>query len=457
MGDSLHRDHAVVIGGGIAGLLAAEVLSRHFSEVTLLERDPGFDYVAPRKGVPQGHHAHVLLAAGMQALDRLLPALRSNAVAHGAIEYDIGHVGTVHLGQTRLHPVQMDTHSLLLSRPLLERCIRDQVRTHGRVKFRSGVVVRGLIGDSVRTRGVRVATAGEAEADDLHADLVVDCSGKGSKLPAWLLELGLPPAPEELVRANVRYSTCMIRRRPEHLGGQLGWAVAPAPPLLRFGGAQAIEGDRYMITIISYLGTPGAASFEAVRACARELPYPGLAELLHDAEPLSDVVQMTHPVSRRRRYERLARFPQGLLAMGDAACNFNPAYGQGMTVAALEAEALGQCLAQGDRALFTRFYRRCARIIDPSWELATGGDLQWPGVEGRRPFGASLLSPYFARMIQAAEHTPLITKRLIEVLHLLAPPQALLSLPVIASMMKPATRPRSAAPEASAFSRTVRR
>jgi 2-polyprenyl-6-methoxyphenol hydroxylase-like FAD-dependent oxidoreductase len=403
--------------------------------VTLIERDRLLDDDLPRKGVPQSQHLHLLLAAGIRALDRLFPLLCSTAVSRGAIQKDVGQFGTVYLRGVQLPKLHLNCQSIMQSRPLLERCVRDQVRAHGRVEFRTEHSARGLLGDSKRIRGVRIAANDGDTVEELPADLVVDCTGKGSKLPTWLVDLGLRAAPEEVVRCDVRYSTCTIRRRPDQLDGQDVWAVTPTPPLRRFGAASAIEGDRYIITFTSYLGERGPSSFESMQAAARALPHPGLGELLSDADPLSDVVHMADPISRRRRYERLSRFPEGLLTLGDALCNFNPVYGQGMSVAALEAEALGRCLEQGTSRLGPRFFQAAARILDAPWLLATGGDFQWSEVEGRRPLGIHALNGFVARVIDGAGRDPRVASRMLEVLHLLEPPHRLLSWPVLRGLI----------------------
>lgn len=447
----LQKQHAVVIGGSMAGLLAARVLAQHFERVTVLERDelvsgaPEQRLVPARKGVPQGRHLHVLLSAGLSALSRLLPDFLEQAALRGARTADIGQLGTLYLSGVLIPQLMTGSKTMSLSRPALEQLVRALVCRHHNIELRAGEQVKGLLGDKAAITGVRLAES------ELSADLVVDATGRGSRMPGWLEQLGLLSAREELVRSRVTYTSCTIRRRPEHLGGDLGWVITPMPPHTRVGAAQALEGDRFVITLTSYLGEPGPTDFAGMIEYARSLPYPGLYELLRNAEPLSEVVQMQDPMSRRRRYEGLARFPEGLLVFGDALCNFNPAYGQGMSVAALEAEALQRCLQAGTRKLGRRFFAAAAKIVDAPWMLATGSDFQWPKVEGKRPFGTPLLNAYVARVIRTAGRDAVVADRLLRVMHLLVPPQQLFAPTILRRVLVP----RAERPPSQSYSKTT--
>ena len=437
--------HAVVIGASMAGLCAAAALARHFQRVTVIERGALDEGSAYRKGVPQGRHLHVLLAAGLGALERTFPAFREQAITRGASELDIGDFGTVYLRGVLMPKVSIGHNSLLMSRPALEECVRDQLRKDQTVHFRTGTTVQALLGDAHAITGVRVASTDGSLVEALSADLVVDASGRGSKLPTWLQGLGLAAAPEDVVRSRVTYASCTIARKPQHLGGAPAWVMTPAPPQVRFGAALALEADRFMITITTYVGEPGPQNYREMVAYAHSLPYPGLHELLQGAEPLSETTLMQDPLSRRRRYELLRRFPAGLLALGDALCSFNPAYGQGMSVAALEGEALGLCLQRGRDGIARRFFAAAAKIVDAPWLLATGADFQWPQVEGRRPFGTALINRYVARVIETAGSDPMVAKQLFRVMHLLQAPNSLFAPAILRRVLLPSaqTAPRA--------------
>jgi hypothetical protein len=413
------------MGGSVAGLLAAQVLSLHFDRVTVVERDDVASAEGARKGVPQGRHLHVLLAAGFDSLQRTLPDFRERALARGAIEVDVGNFGVLYLSGVLIAALESGKTSLMISRPAIESCIRERVLTRPNINVRSGCAVHSLLGDARAITGVSIGSATHAQHEELTADLVVDATGRGTRLPGWLETLGLGRPREEVVRSNVSYATCMIGRKPDHLAGANAWVMTPLPPLTRWGAAQAVEGDRYIVTFTTYLGDRGPESYAEMIEYARALPFPGLYELLRVAEPQTEVSKMFDPESKRRHYERMARFPSGLLVVGDALCSFNPAYGQGMTVAALEAEALDQALRAGTTGLSRRFFAAASKIVDAPWMLATGADFQWPAVEGRRGIATGLINTYIARVIKTAGRDAVVAERLLRVMHLLDAPQTL--------------------------------
>ena len=193
------------------------------------------------------------------------------------------------------------------------------------------------------------------------------------------------------------------------------------------GAVVAAEGDRWLVTLVGAHGEHPPADESAWRSFAASLPVPDLEHLVTSATPLSGVVAYRFPMSQRRRYERLRRFPEGYVVVGDALCSFNPIYGQGMSVAALEARALDACLREGPAALPRRFFARVRPVVDVPWTIATGEDLRFPQVEGPRPPGFALGCAYLDRVQAAAAEDPVVCARFFEVLNLVAPPGALLS------------------------------
>jgi 2-polyprenyl-6-methoxyphenol hydroxylase-like FAD-dependent oxidoreductase len=147
------------------------------------------------------------------------------------------------------------------------------------------------------------------------------------------------------------------------------------------------------------------------------------------AQPLNDFATHKLPSNLRRHYEKLARRPEGFLVVGDALSSFNPIYGQGMTVAALEAEALDACLSERPwddfRGLPERFFRVAAKVIDVPWMFATGEDFRYPEVTGPKPPGTDLLNWYVARVHRAALHDPVVLRAFLEAMAMLRPPSIL--------------------------------
>jgi 2-polyprenyl-6-methoxyphenol hydroxylase-like FAD-dependent oxidoreductase len=281
--------------------------------------------------------------------------------------------------------------------------------------------------DLGRVTGVRLLRRGAGSAEEsLSASLVVDASGRGSRSPAWLEALGYARPAEEQVRVGVGYVSREYRRRPEHAGGALAVNITPVPPNRRMGVMLALEDDRWMLTLVGYLGDHPPTDPQALEDFARTLPAPDIYDIIRTAEPLSAPIAAKYPASMRRRYDQLQRFPAGYLVLGDALSAFNPTYGQGMSVAAMEAAALREALASGEQDLARRFFRTAAAIIDIPWRLAVGGDLRFAEVEGQRSNMQKLINGYLDRFHQAAQYDPVLVSAFGQVVSLLAPPASLL-------------------------------
>jgi 2-polyprenyl-6-methoxyphenol hydroxylase-like FAD-dependent oxidoreductase len=411
----------------MSGLMAARVLHEHFEHVTLLDRDDLPQDAQARRGVPQGNHAHGLLSSGCAALERLFPGLGADLRARGAVDVKMGsELGFFTEGQ-RIAQADTDMTSLLLSRPLLESYLRERVRSLPNVSILHGREVVELLGSSAAIRGVLVKARNSVDAFELPADLVVDASGRSSRLGEWLERRGLVRAPEERVRIDIGYTSCTYRREPHHAGGLKGLAVAVAPPNRRSAVALAQEGDRWIVTLVGHLGEHAPATHWDMLEFSKHLPTRAVYVLLREAEPLTVPVYMRFPFSQRRHYEQLRTFPEGLLAIGDTLCSFNPSFGQGMSVAALEALQLQSCLQDQAKPLWKRMFRASARIIDTPWTIAVGADLGFPEVEGKRTALGRVLGQYVKQLRRGAIQDPKLALAFLRVAQLLDEPPALLT------------------------------
>ncbi|WP_051457688.1 NAD(P)/FAD-dependent oxidoreductase [Microbispora sp. ATCC PTA-5024] len=433
--------HAVVVGAGMGGLLAARVLTETYDRVTVIDRDALPGGSAPRRGVPQGHHAHGLLSRGREILEDLFPGLTADLIEAGAVPCDLQNDVRWYNDGRRLHPAPSGLRGLTVSRPLLEGRVRSRVAAlpgvviHERCEAVEPVAVVDD-GRAGAVTGVRLLRAGHGP-EEVAADLVVNATGRGNRGTEWLRRLGYEPAPEERVDSRLVYVSREYRRRPGDAGFTaviVGHGVA----VPRGGVALGAEGDRWLVTLFGMGDDVPPADPDGYHRFAERLAVPDVHRLLERAEPLGAPRLMRIPVSVRRRYERLARFPEGYLVFGDALCQFNPSYGQGMTVAACEAVALRECLADGVRGdLARRFFTRAARIIDVPWDISVCGDLRFPSVEGPRPARVRLLNRYLGRLHAAAESDPLVGHAFLSVANLEAPPQHLLSPGVLARVLRP--------------------
>jgi len=432
-------DRAVVVGASMAGLLAAHVLAKSYGQVTLIDRDQLPKTSMHRRGVPHGRHLHALAARGHQALEEMFPGLTAELVADGALAGSLLADARMYLSGHRLR--QTDTGLVLLcaSRPLLEAHVRARIRAHPNVSVldRCDVVGLATTSSNRRVTGVRVLRRADSSAEEiLTANLVVDASGRGSRAPVWLESLGYPQPEVEQVRIGLAYATRIYRIPTGTLHGDLAVLDAATPQLPRTGALLALEGDRWMVTLAGILGDHPPTDPDGFLEFARSLRFPDIYEAIRDAEPLDDPVGFRFPASARHRYERLHRFPAGFLVMGDAVCSFNPIYGQGMSVAALEALMMRRHLMQDVEPGPSRWFRDLARVVDVAWNISAGGDLSFPGVEGRRTFQIQLLSAYLAKLHAAAAHDDRLATAFIRVSGLVAPPQSLLHPSVVLRVLR---------------------
>jgi 2-polyprenyl-6-methoxyphenol hydroxylase-like FAD-dependent oxidoreductase len=428
------RGHAIVLGGSMAGLGAARALANHFDRVTLVERDELTTGSDLRKGVPQAQHAHGLLPSGYQILSDYFPGLMDELVAHGAIRGDItGDFLWYQYGGWKLR-ADSGLEAIVVSRPFLERKVRDRVLALPKVTLLQGHIGESPVFDS-RTRrvtGLSVKGLSTGTTATLEADLVVDALGRGSPSPKWLASWGYSQVTETSVPIEVGYATGVFERRAGDLYDSIGAVIAgTAPQSTRFAAILGAEGNRWIVTLAGCLRDYPPTDFSGWKAFAGSLPTSDALDLVTDREPIGPIASYRFPANRRCHYEKLADFPGGYLIIGDAVCSFNPLYGQGMSVALSEAHALDRCLAAGDGDLARRFFREAARIVESPWAIATGEDYRYPQVEGRRPPGFGIVSRYMARAHRVATRDPVVLRRFFRVASLLAPPPAMMA-PAIA-------------------------
>jgi 2-polyprenyl-6-methoxyphenol hydroxylase-like FAD-dependent oxidoreductase len=425
---------ALVLGGSMAGLLAARVLSDVYGQVTIVDRDelgPGPD---ARGGVPQGRHAHGLLASGRAVLEELFPGIVEDLVAAGAPSGDTLSRGRFYFGGHRL--VRHDSRMVAVgaSRPMLESFVRQRVHAIPGVSVQDRTDVVDLAFDATGTRvtGAEVVPReGDRAARTIPADLVVDATGRGSRTPEWLTRRGYPPVAVDRVGIDLAYTSRVFTAGPDLLDGDNVVLLGSTPANPRGAVLQRLEGGRALLSLIGILGDYPPTDDAGFRAFAASLSAPEIYAAIRDAEPLTRAVSFRFPESVRRRYERLNRFPGGLLVMGDAVCSFNPAYAQGMSVSALQALALRDSLrraaSRGDRQPDApRFFRAAAKVVDRPWMVAAGGDLAFPGVPGPRPLPVRLVNAYVARVQAAAERDAKLAVAFLRVGAMLDAPPALM-------------------------------
>lgn len=397
-------DHAVVVGGSMAGLLAARVLADAFKTVTLVEKDPLPDEPVVRRGTPQAHHPHVMHEAGRATLDDLLPGYSDDLSATGAVEIDYTSDFKIHSEGDFVAESPGRIPWYCASRPAFEHVTRQRVTALDGVLVRDGCQFTEYLVDerSSTVDGVRIRNE-NAEREELAAGLVVDATGRPSRTPTWLADNGYSSPPVDEVTIDLAYSSIQLARPADD---QRAYLVMPSPPRKRGVLMFPVEDGRWLMTLQGVHGDHPPTDREGLADFAASLPVPVFERLIDEREVLSEeVAHYPFPSNRRRRYWDLDRFPDGLVVVGDAVASFNPIYGQGMSVAALEALHLHHALAENGREeLALRFFDRIETVVEDAWNMAVGADFRFPETTGPKPPGTDLMNRYFSRFTRKA-HT----------------------------------------------------
>ncbi|NMO50873.1 hypothetical protein HH310_06655 [Actinoplanes sp. TBRC 11911] len=397
---------AYIIGASIAGLLAAAALSDRFGRVVLLERDDLADDERGRRGVPQSRHIHGLLSRGLDAMETLLPGLTGEVEKDGAPTGDILEDYQWLADGHPLPRVPSGLRALSATRPFLERHIRTRVAALPGVEFRTARTVTGLIA-APDGRITGVAT----DAGDLTgADLVVDASGRGSRSRRWLADLGYPEVEVENLDIGLTFVSRYFTAEGQDLGAPLG-TLSGAYPEQPYGmNVARVENGMVQLTISCIAGSPPPRDHDEMVALAERLEADVALPLLRTAEPLSAITSMRFPREQRVRFDRMDRFPDGFLAVGDAVCSFNPTFGQGMTLAGLQALLLRERVDVG-------FLAESAKLADVPWAMVSSND--------RRYGPDAVPDPYTKRLRAALPGSPDLAKIYLSVANLVLPPSAL--------------------------------
>jgi flavin-dependent dehydrogenase len=429
----------VIIGASLAGLFAAAATATVGARTVIIERDVLPDRPVPRKGVPQGRQPHVLLHRGLLAAEELVPGIREDLLSHGAVPFDTGTMAW--LGEYGWLPTWIPAYETVsATRPLLEHLVRRRVRDLDGVTIREGVRVTDVKRDARHWQVVC------EDATVVQADLVIDASGRGSRLPHWLGELGVPVTEPLTIDAHLGYA-CRTYRCVGKPPIDIAVVIAATPQTGRGALAIPVEDGQWLIIAGGYGDRRPSRVVEEFDEFLATLPDPAIFDLTQHLEPVSDIAIHRQTGNRRNRYGQSREWPAGLLAVGDAYCAFNPVYGQGITVAACQAMLIRDALKQ-DRAPAghgpmetRRLQRRIGAAADLPWSVATAEDLRHPSSTGSQSRLQRIMGLWTAELARLAAHGDrgafLAFARLY---HLMVAPATLFNPAVIMSACRAAVR-----------------
>lgn len=401
--------HAIVIGGSIAGLCAARVLSDFYEHVTIFERDELPDGPANRAAVPQGRHVHLLMARGAAEFESHFPGLLDDMVAAGVpiLENrpDCIHFGAAgHVLGTQ-HTLQDEFTAYVPSRPQLEFQIRRRVDAIPNVE-----IVRRLVSEpTFDARAQRVTGVVLDDDEAVSADLVVDATGRGTRLPVWLEQWGFERPREDTVDVGIGYASQRVQVPDGLLAEKV--VVAGASDDLPLGvGMLFYEDGLWNVTTFGVGKVDPPKDFDGMCALADDILPAHVAGALRAGKPVGEMAFHKYPTSRWRRFDKLDRFPSGIVPFGDAVVSFNPTYGQGMTMTSLQAGHLRRALENPGDSLARTLSKATAKSTYPVWQMNAVGDLTLHRATGPMPWWYSPVGGLFDQFLGAAETDPVLAE-----------------------------------------------
>jgi 2-polyprenyl-6-methoxyphenol hydroxylase-like FAD-dependent oxidoreductase len=425
-------DQVVVVGAGIGGLTAARALSDHFERVVVVERDSLPPDPAYRAGTPQAKHAHLLLSGGQRALSDAFPGFESDLARAGAVPLRVDlDIRRERPGYDPFPQRDFGWLGYSMSRPLIEFVVRTRVEQLANVTLRERCRAVGVAAtpDGATITGLRCADADGRRAL-LPAELVVDATGRGTIALDFLEAAGALPE-QTTIDVDVGYATAVFAIPADAARDWKGVITYPHAPHSTAGALLLpLEGERWMVTAIGRFNEKPPGDRGGFLAFAAQLRTPTIYRAIERARWLGDVARFGFPTSVWRHFERLERFPRGLLPFGDAICTFNPVYGQGMSVAAQEACRLRELLAARAAdpdplaGLGSAFFSAARDVIETPWTMAAGLDFAYPQTGGQRPPDLASTLTFGAALLRLAAREPAVHELILEVLHLLKPHSA---------------------------------
>lgn len=434
--------HAIVIGASTTGLAASAAAARHFDHVTNIDRDALPDQPQWRKGVPQSRHGHILLKGGQNVFNHYFPGLTTDMLQKGSVEVDMANDICWHHSGGWKKRFDSGFTMQCQTKGFLEFYVRQRLAQVPNVGFVQNSKLEGYLSTDRRITGVRL----EGGAS-LEADLVIDASGRNSETPSHLKGLGFGAPEIDELKVDVGYSTTMFKPG-DSVRDWKGMLIHSKPPSRRTASLLPTEGGNWIVTLIGWNGDHPPGDIDAYLEWTKGLPVPDLHQALRQATPLEPVYRWRFPSNLRRRYDRMASAPDGLVVIGDANTSLNPIYAQGMSHGAIGASILDTCLTEQRTAVGTglvaglsrRFHTAYSHFLDECWFTSTVEDY---GADASRSTGrlsARIASWYLKKVVEMAWHDEDVAREFINVMHMQKSPTTLMR----ASLLLRAFMPTSA-------------
>lgn len=436
-------DQAVVVGGSMVGLMAAQALSNHFGKVLVVERDTVSPFPDIHKSIPQGNHYHALLAGGYQVLDSLYRDFAQELERNGAVRFRAPRdVVFLFSGEKTYNPTghvrerrDFGIESFSMSRGLLEFTVRNLTRRTSNIELMSPARVVGLLLDGTSVRELKVEYNGRQES--IRPDLVIEATGRSTRLPRNLKDNGFGEVPETDIGVDFSYSSAKLAPpadlEPEESLYIMFQAQAGQRPVGGILGA--VEDGLWHLSLAGRFGDYPPDDEEGFLAFARSLDEPFLNEFLDAGASLqSGVVSYRYPRSLWRHYDQMPAFPSGIIPLGDSVASFNPVYGQGMSSGANQVRVLGEALAASDATdlpnLAQAVLPRLAEVVAVPWNMASNQDYMWEQTTGTRPPDLAQRLAYALALGEASAAHPDVHEAALRVAHLAIPPTVLMEEPL---------------------------
>ena len=424
MVDNRQKQRVIVIGAGMAGLMAAAVLAEQFSEVTIIEKDDLPRTPQVRKGVPQGAHVHTFLGYAVEAMEDFLPGIMTELYEAGAVQIRRNKDIWFHdaAGPTPIRDVGILTPSV--TRPLLEHVTRQRVLALPNVSIKEATrFTEFCTNGNGDVSGVKIRTGDIGS--EISSDLVVDCSGRATTLPRWLVDHGYGDVERQELRIGMSYTSALFHPPPELAEDTWACLMLAIPPNTRAAYLTPVDGGLWLATMYGRGGDMAPREPEGFVEWTKGLAHPIIHEKLSRAVPVSDFSSYKIPKGVWLRYDRMERFPRGIIPMSEAVTSFNPMYGQGISLSAGQARAMRSGMSGGLDRLAPRYFEASEPLNQVGWSVMETRDLEHPSTVGERPADIENRWKMGAAIRKLAETDAEVHRLSVNVTHLLEHPSVL--------------------------------